>query len=161
MARWYALVGDEGAESDPFEAGSDEEAIAEARQRVGEWIDPTEISDTAWVVERLVEVVGDERREVGEVARRIEPEAATTCPNGEEHEWVDDGTLYRLVGGLRDNPGVWGHGGGVTITEVCRRCGTEVVRDTWCQCGDYPSPGAEHVHRYVTVGKYREELEEV
>lgn len=48
----------------------------------------------------------------------------------EKHEY---GTPYDIVGGLKDNPGVWGHGGGVLIVEVCAHCGLFRVTDTWAQ----------------------------
>jgi len=47
-----------------------------------------------------------------------------------EHEWESP---YEVVGGIKENPGVWGHGGGVVITEVCRHCGCYRVTDTWAQ----------------------------
>ena len=40
---------------------------------------------------------------------------------------------YSVVGGLKENPGVFGHGGGVTISEVCSFCGTYREQDTWAQ----------------------------
>jgi hypothetical protein len=36
-----------------------------------------------------------------------------------------------LLGGLKESPGVVGHGGGVRITEVCRHCGVRRITDTW------------------------------
>ena len=50
--------------------------------------------------------------------------------SGDEHEWA---APYKLVGGIRENPGVWGHGGGVIINEVCLSCGCARVTDTWAQ----------------------------
>ena len=39
----------------------------------------------------------------------------------DEHRWV---TPYDLLGGLRENPGVWsGDNGGTTAREVCEHCG--------------------------------------
>jgi hypothetical protein len=40
---------------------------------------------------------------------------------------------FEIVGGCSQNPGVHGHGGGVIISEVCIRCGTSKVTDTWAQ----------------------------
>lgn len=48
----------------------------------------------------------------------------------EEHEWVSP---YDVVGGLKENPGVWGKGGGVIYNEVCKHCGCLKVTDTWAQ----------------------------
>ena len=48
--------------------------------------------------------------------------------NIEGHDWQRP---YEVVGGLKENPGVQGHGGGVIITEVCSRCGMYKITDTW------------------------------
>ena len=47
-----------------------------------------------------------------------------------EHDWQSP---EEVVHGCKENPGVYGHGGGVIITEVCRYCGTYRVTDTWAQ----------------------------
>lgn len=44
------------------------------------------------------------------------------------HRWERP---HRLVGGLVENPGVVGHGGGVIVTSVCVRCGCSRIVDTW------------------------------
>ena len=36
-------------------------------------------------------------------------------------------------GGLEEDPGVFGHGGGVVIITQCRHCGLERREDTWAQ----------------------------
>jgi hypothetical protein len=41
------------------------------------------------------------------------------CVDGETHRWSND---YELIGGIKENPGVWGHGGGVYHTSVCTKC---------------------------------------
>lgn len=46
------------------------------------------------------------------------------------HDWQAPGAL---VAGLEENPGVFGHGGGVVITRVCVHCGRYRVEDTWAQ----------------------------
>lgn len=61
-----------------------------------------------------------------------EPECA-----GDEHEWRSP---LSVVGGIESNPGVWAHGGGVLIREVCRHCGRYRETDTWAQC---PTTGAQ------------------
>jgi hypothetical protein len=55
-----------------------------------------------------------------------EPECEEEC----DHEWTSPESL----GGCRENPGVWGHGGGVIIEEVCAHCGLHRHTDTWAQC---------------------------
>lgn len=44
------------------------------------------------------------------------------------HKWESP---YELVGGIKDNPGVWGKGGGVIVKEVCSHCSLMRVTDTW------------------------------
>lgn len=70
-------------------------------------------------------------------AQEPEPESHTieinpTEPDccGGEHKWASP---HSVVGGLKENPGVHGHGGGVIVTEVCRHCGCYQVTDTWAQ----------------------------
>jgi hypothetical protein len=52
------------------------------------------------------------------------------CTNENKHRWE---TPYELVGGIEENPGVWGSGGGVIIKEVCIHCGCVRNTDTWAQ----------------------------
>ncbi len=59
------------------------------------------------------------------------------CARGHEHDWQSP---HALVGGLEENPGVHGHGGGVIIAEVCPHCGCKRVTDTW---GQNPSNGQQ------------------
>ena len=58
--------------------------------------------------------------------QRDEPE----CTDYDGHQWCSP---HSVVGGLEENPGVFGHGGGVTTTVVCRHCGVYRVTDTWHQ----------------------------
>lgn len=46
------------------------------------------------------------------------------------HAWRSP---HAVVGGIEENPGVYGHAGGVTIDEVCVRCGLRRLTDTWDQ----------------------------
>lgn len=43
---------------------------------------------------------------------------------------------HEVVGGLKENPGVRGNGGGIIMTEVCQHCGLYRVTDTWDQSLD-------------------------
>lgn len=52
------------------------------------------------------------------------------CAPGHAHDWCSP---YDVLGGLAENPGVQGRGGGVIIREVCQHCGTYRERDTWAQ----------------------------
>jgi len=113
------------------------ESGAEAAQEYidgGDWGDP---ESTEWVTVHTWQVVvalsasgeyvtGTFGRESHMVA--VEPEEPE-CPEG-EHEWASD---HSVVGGCESNPGVFGSGGGVVITEHCRHCGTYREIDTWAQ----------------------------
>jgi hypothetical protein len=70
-----------------------------------------------------------------------------------DHDWQSP---HALVGGLKENPGVRGHGGGVVIHEVCVHCGTLRVTDTWAQNPSTGEEGLESV-RYE-AGKYADEV---
>ncbi len=50
------------------------------------------------------------------------------CLDGHRHEWE---APHYLVGGLEENPGVRGNGGGVFIREACVLCGCGKLTNTW------------------------------
>jgi hypothetical protein len=52
------------------------------------------------------------------------------CEDGQEHDWQSP---LEIVGGIAENPGVWGHGGGVIAVECCMHCGCKRTTDTWAQ----------------------------
>jgi hypothetical protein len=56
----------------------------------------------------------------------IDPNKPENCKG----EWRSP---YEVLGGLEENPGVWGKGGGVIIKEVCSCCGRYKITDTWAQ----------------------------
>jgi hypothetical protein len=59
-----------------------------------------------------------------------------------DHDWHSP---HKVVGGIKSNPGVQGHGGGVLITEVCVHCGCYRVMDTWAQNPETGEQGLESV----------------
>jgi len=69
------------------------------------------------------------------------------------HRWRSP---HRLVGGIAENPGVWGHGGGVMITECCMRCGCARLTDTWAQDPETGEQGLTSV-RYEP-GRWADEV---
>jgi len=69
------------------------------------------------------------RTERDSVTVALEPDEPD-CADGADHDWRSP---LSVVGGIAENPGVWGHGGGVIIREVCSRCGAYRVTDTWAQ----------------------------
>jgi hypothetical protein len=114
------LCRDEGGSEEKVEADSMEEALDLAADwaREGDWGDG---SETVYVT---VYVFGPDE-EQDSVTVTIEPEEPS-C-SGEKHDWKPENS------GCDENPGVFGHGGGVIIREVCRHCGTTKVTDTWAQ----------------------------
>ncbi len=89
---------------------------------------------TVWYRGHLFEIEtdddGDERAEnIAYLTYTFEP-SEPDCERGQEHDWK---APHSVVGGIKDNPGVHGHGGGVIIREVCAHCGAYKVIDTWAQ----------------------------
>jgi hypothetical protein len=79
---------------------------------------------TVWIHARAYCELTDETIETTVSMGADEP----ACPEG-EHDWQSP----QFLGGLQENPGVFGHGGGVIITECCMHCGCKRVTDTWAQ----------------------------
>jgi hypothetical protein len=75
------------------------------------------------------------------------------CVDGEEHDWQSP---HEILGGLSENPGVMGHGGGVIVEEVCMRCGCARMTDTYAQ------DMSTGIQGYTSVsyepGRYSEEV---
>ena len=57
-----------------------------------------------------------------------EPTPPECLDTADSHEWASP---IEIVGGIKENPGVHGKGGGVVIHEVCQRCGAHRHTDTW------------------------------
>lgn len=70
------------------------------------------------------------------------PEPEPECPDHAEHDWQSP---HEIVGGVAENPGVHGHGGGVIITECCMHCGCKRTTDTWAQRSDTGEQGLTEV----------------
>ena len=64
------------------------------------------------------------------------------CTHADGHLWE---CPHALVGGIAENPGVWGHGGGVTIQAVCMRCGCGRFTDSWAQNMETGEQGLDSV----------------
>lgn len=121
MAKW--LCRDEGAELE-IEA---ETAGKAAREYVdgGDW---GEIESTSWI---HVWVAPADNPDCGEqIQVTLDPVAPDCTDDAADHDWRSP---LSLVGGIESNPGVWGHGGGVVIREVCAHCGAYCETDTWAQ----------------------------
>lgn len=127
------------------ESGTEERIDAcdldEARERAEEWArgGDYDVEGTIWVDVAILDPASRER--IDSVTVQIdqpEPE----CARGNEHDWQSP---HEIVGGLRENPGVIGHGGGVIITEVCMHCGCARITDTWAQRPDTGEQGLRSV----------------
>lgn len=75
------------------------------------------------------------------------------CKDGQEHDWQSP---HEILGGIEENPGVWCHGGGVIIREVCMHCGCERATDTWAQNPETGEQGLRSVA--YTANKYADEV---
>lgn len=124
---WYA---DDGNAESEFDVETRGEA---AQQYVdgGDWGDDNQ---SGWVHVCTYRKGIAANGEVGAVDRewhRVEIEATVPdCEDGKEHDWQSP---HELVGGIEENPGVWGHGGGAIIEECCMNCGCRKLTDTWAQ----------------------------
>jgi len=118
-------VREEGFFYQTVTATSPDEAIAIARENV----DRSSYSSAAGTIWIDVRVDCEETGERASDTVTLD-EGEPDCSDSEAHHWESP---YALVGGLRENPGVHGHGGGVLIREVCLKCGCHRVTDTWAQ----------------------------
>lgn len=118
-------------------ASSPSDAIEEARGNVDRANYPVD-HGTLWIdVSVRCPATGEEE---STTVQLDEPEPE--CESGSSHDWRSP---YSLLGGLRENPGVQGHGGGVIIREVCVICGCERTTDTWAQRPDTGEQGLTSV----------------
>ena len=132
--------------SEIIDAATHADAVEQAKKWIAEGDYDTD-EGTVWVHGYLLELDRDDTAaECIEVT--IEP-PEPDCEDGREHDWQSP---VELVGGIKENPGVWGHGGGVVIHEVCMHCGTERVTDTWAQDPDTGRQGLHSVAYHA--GKY-------
>lgn len=106
----------------------------------GDW---GEVRSTIWIDVRVfsTDADGDIDEDHGTFTREVDPDAPA-CARGHEHEWCSP---IEVVGGIEENPGVWGKGGGVTITELCRHCRCYREIDTWAQRSDTGEQGLRSV----------------
>lgn len=109
-----------------FDAADDDAALEYGEEwlRDGDW----DRSQTIWLSAEVVQLKAD-----GEYADTLGSVYVTLMPDvpactEEAHLWC---APYSLLGGLKDNPGVWGNGGGIRSKEVCQHCGRYRLTDTW------------------------------
>lgn len=104
----------------------DADNLEEARELAEEWVrggDWGDGSKSVFVRAHIFDPSGDC---VDTLTVEIEP-SVPDCEGHDEHDWRPG------PGGCGENPGVWGHGGGVVIVEICAHCGLKRTTDTWAQ----------------------------
>lgn len=114
----------EGGETIQFESRDDQSAWKRAEKWVLE-ADWGRHDHTIWV-EYGIKLATDEDWSWDTIT--IDP-PEPKCVR-KRHKWM---APVSVVGGLRENPGVYGHGGGVKITTCCKFCGMFRTYDTWAQ----------------------------
>lgn len=125
----------------------------EAERAAEDWVrDASDCYDTTdgtiWVDARVrCEATGEDTT----ITVTLDPEEPA-CSEA-EHDWQSP---HSILGGLEENPGVWGHGGGVIIREVCMHCGCERTTDTWATRHDNGVQGLESVS--YAPGKFGDEV---
>jgi hypothetical protein len=141
-------LSEDGVHYDTIEASDLDAAEKVAREQFDASVYGT-INGTAWIDIWIRNTDdGDDRK----VTIRVDPEEPD-CLSGEDHDWQ---APYELLGGLEENPGVWGRGGGIISQEVCMRCGCGRTTDTWAQRRDTGEQGLTSV-RYEP-GKFAFEV---
>lgn len=105
----------------------------------GAWSDCWgDVESTFWV---RLRVTCDKTGEEHDLTVTVEPEAPE-CIDDREHDWC---APLEVVGGIAENPGVWGKGGGVICKTVCRHCGCYRIWDSWAQDESTGEQGLESV----------------
>lgn len=128
--------------------GVDVDTIDAAKAAAHEWQhdgycgEPS--ASTFWVDTYIIEVGPDGAEEtVATVTTAIDP-SEPDCTE-KAHDWQSP---HEIVGGLKENPGVWGNGGGVRIVEVCMHCGCRRETNTWATRPDTGEQGLRSL-RYL------------
>ena len=130
------MLAEEGQDYETVWAADIDDALQAAVDGVDRANYDMDDDGTIWVDALATDMISGES--VSETVT-LEPEAPD-CADGHDHDWQSP---HEVVGGDRANPGVYGHGGGVVITEVCRHCGCYRVQDTWAQRRDTGERGLE------------------
>lgn len=142
------ILREEGEDYSEIEASSAEEALEEARGNV----DRANYSDAEGTIWIDFSVRCEETGEEASGTERLD-EDEPECEDGEGHDWQSP---HEILGGIKENPGVWGKGGGVIVHECCIRCGCARITDTWAQRPDTGEQGLTSVS--YEAGKYADEI---
>lgn len=109
---------------------------------------------TTWVTVYVTEEDEDgDTIDHGRIKITVEPNEPYCVNRNENHEWDSP---HEIVGGLKENPGVYGSGGGVKYTVVCMKCGCGKHVNTW----DYdPNDGEQGLTSVQYIkGEYTDAL---
>lgn len=145
------FLADDGNAEIEVEADNAEDA-AQQYVDTGDW---GEVKETTWIDVRTLDLSEPNSTEWVWHTIALEPEPPK-CSDGDRdsHDWHSP---IEIVGGIKENPGVWGHGGGVIIYECCMYCGCARITDTWAQRSDNGQQGLRSVS--YELGKYTEALD--
>lgn len=116
---------EEGHHYRTIEADTAKEALEAAKGNVDR-SNYHDTDETLYIAVSVCNVVTSEEADATVTCDPDEPD----CLDGQDHDWQSP---IELVGGIKENPGVWGNGGGVVIHGACLRCGCGRVIDTWAQ----------------------------
>ena len=124
-------VSEESGASTIIEAYSDDEADLLARDWILEGSYEPELK-TFWVKGYLEKVDDDDEPVEQRYSFHVpfDPETPPCLP-GHCHDWQSP---WELVGGLKENPGVISHGGGIKKFSACMNCGCGSVYNSWDHC---------------------------
>jgi hypothetical protein len=129
---------DDGNAEIEIEADSAQDAAQEYVDE-GDWGDDAKTFWVdVWVTPLDDEGLAGERECITVTVKPDEPD----CAHEAGHAW---GQPYELLGGLRENPGVVGSGGGVKGRDVCLLCGVARDWDNWAQRPDTGEQGLSSV----------------
>jgi hypothetical protein len=159
----YTLRDAESGVTKTIMAASDKVAWQEAR----EWTEngDYDLTETIWVRVYVARETdpgyesgrGSDDEETLTVT--LEPPEPPCGDDGGDHDWQSP---HAIVGGIKENPGVQGHGGGVLIHEACMRCGCARHTDTWAQNPSTGEQGLRSVayepHAHEEISTYAEAL---
>jgi hypothetical protein len=130
----YRISEDSGA-SEIIEADDLESAVEAAKEWASEGSYDERVMVSVYVQGIDDDGEDTDEYESAEVEAGPEPEAPE-CADGEEHEWESP---HEIVGGLKENPGVWSKGGTtMTFHSVCCHCGAHKHETSY---GSQRNPG--------------------
>lgn len=136
----YLVIDESSGESEELLAATLDEAVEEGEAWLREGWEHEAVYDTIFVHGRVENA--DDPCEQESIHLSIYPEEPDCPSEAGEHNWQ---APIEIVGGIEENPGVWGHGGGVVIDRVCMRCGLRRCKNTWATDPETGMQGLETI----------------